>query len=95
MRVLAVFCAAFASGIFLAQYLLPEAWLLALAAALGLSAFVMLLCGCAERRGRRAKAIFLCALGLSLAFGYNALYARLVKAPNDALIGRCRRPGGF
>lgn len=87
MRVLAVFCAAFASGIFLAQYLLPEAWLLALAAALGLSAFVMLLCGCAERRGRRAKAIFLCALGLSLAFGYNALYARLVKAPNDALIG--------
>ena len=87
MRVLAIFCAAFAAGIALAQYLLAEQWALILCAVLGAAAIVMGLCGCASKRGDWAKRAFLCALGLCLAFGYNALYAHLVKAPNDALLG--------
>ena len=87
MRVLAIFCAAFTAGIALAQYLLPEQWAPALCGIFAAAALVMGLCGCAGRRGDWAKRAFLCALGLCLAFGYNALYAHLVKAPNDALLG--------
>ena len=87
MRVLAIFCAAFAAGVALAQYLLSAQWALLLCAALLAAALVMGLCGCASRRGDWAKRAFLCALGLALALGYNTAYARIVKAPNDALLG--------
>ena len=87
MRVLAIFCAAFAFGTALAQYLLPAQWALILCAVFALAALIMGLCGCAGKRGAWAKRAFLCALGLALALGYNTLYAQLFKAPNDALLG--------
>mgnify|MGYP002571004857 FL=1 len=87
MRVLAIFCAAFASGVALAQYLLPTKWALILCATFATAALIMGLCGCAVKRGAWAKRAFLCALGLALALGYNTLYAHFVKSPNDALLG--------
>ena len=87
MRVLAIFCAAFAAGVALAQYLLSAQWALILCAVLTAAALAMGLCGCANRRGDWAKRAFLCTLGLALALGYNTVYARVVKAPNDALLG--------
>ena len=87
MRVLAIFCAAFAFGTALAQYLLPAQWALILCAVFALAALIMGLCGCAGKRGAWAKRAFLCALGLAFALGYNTLYAQLFKAPNDALLG--------
>ena len=67
MRVLAIFCAAFASGVALAQYLLPTKWALILCAIFASAALIMGLCGCAAKRGAWAKCAFLCALGLALA----------------------------
>lgn len=87
MRVLAIFCAAFAFGTALAQYLLPTQWALILCAIFASAALIMGLCGCAVKRGAWAKRAFLCALGLALALGYNTLYAHFIKAPNDALLG--------
>ena len=87
MRVLAIFCAAFAFGTALAQYLLPAQWALILCAVFALAALIMGLCGCAGKRGAWARRAFLCALGLAFALGYNTLYAQLFKAPNDALLG--------
>ncbi len=91
MRVLAVFCAAFAAGVFAAQYLLSARLCVLLCGVCGAAALVMALRGCAGRRGEGAKRALLCALGLALALGYSPLYARLVKAPNDALIGTQER----
>lgn len=87
MRVLAIFCAAFAAGVALSQYLPPTRWALILCGVFLASAFIMGLCGCANKRGDWAKRVFLCALGLAFAFGYNTLYAHFIKAPNDALLG--------
>ena len=87
MRVLAIFCAAFAAGVALAQYLLSAQWALILCGVFAAAALVMGLCGCANKRGDWAKRAFLCALGLCFAFGYNTLYAHFIKAPNDALLG--------
>ena len=87
MRVLAIFCAAFAFGTALAQYLLPAQWALILCAIFASAALIMGLCGCAVKRGAWAKRAFLCALGLALALGYNTLYVHFVKSPNDALLG--------
>ena len=87
MRVLAIFCAAFAFGTALAQYLLSTQWALILCAIFASAALIMELCGCAVKRGDWAKRAFLCALGLALALGYNTLYTHFVKSPNDALLG--------
>ena len=87
MRVLAIFCAAFAFGTALAQYLLSTQWALILCAIFASAALIMGLCGCAVKRGDWAKRAFLCALGLALALGYNTLYTHFVKSPNDALLG--------
>lgn len=87
MRVLAIFCAAFAAGVALSQYLLSAQWTLILCGVFAAAALVMGLCGCANKRGDWAKRAFLCALGLAFAFGYNTLYAHFIKAPNDALLG--------
>ena len=87
MRVLAIFCAAFAAGVALSQYLLSAQWALILCGVFAAAALVMGLCGCANKRGDWAKRAFLCALGLCFAFGYNTLYAHFIKAPNDALLG--------
>ena len=87
MRVLAIFCAAFAAGIALSQYLMSAQWALILCGVFSAAALIMGLCGCASRRGDWAKRAFLCALGLCAAFGYNTLYEYFVKAPNDALLG--------
>lgn len=87
MRVLALFCAAFAAGITAAQYLLPAVWALRLGVLCALAALVLVCFGCARRRGVWAKRALLCAMGLSCALFYNAAYAHFVKAPNDALLG--------
>ena len=87
MRVLAIFCAAFAAGVALSQYLLSAQWALILCGVFAAAALIMGLCGCASKRGDWAKRAFLCALGLAFAFGYNTLYAHFIKAPNDALLG--------
>ena len=87
MRVLVIFCAAFAAGVALSQYLLSAQWALILCGVFAAAALVMGLCGCANKRGDWAKRAFLCALGLCFAFGYNTLYAHFIKAPNDALLG--------
>ncbi len=88
MRTLATFCAAFAAGAALWQYVLPSAlWTLVLAGACGAAALFLACSGWRRRYGQRAERAILCALGLSLALGYSTLYARLTKTPNDALIG--------
>lgn len=87
MRVLATVCAAFAAGIIVAQYLLPSGWVPGLGGAFVLAALIMALSGCAGRRGEVAKRAFLCVCAVAFALCYNALYARLVEAPNAALFG--------
>ena len=82
MRKLAVFSGAFALGIFLAQYLPGTAWQ-PLAAAGCLAAAVLALALPSPWRKRGLPA--LCAL--SLAFGWNWLYVRQVRAPLEALAG--------
>ena len=79
MRVLAIFCAAFAAGVALSQYLLSAQWALILCGVFAAAALVMGLCGCANKRGDWAKRAFLCALGLAFAFGYNTLYGNVKK----------------
>lgn len=79
MRKLASFTAAFSAGIFLAQYLLEEVWLLPGALvcfALGILGWMLL-----PSAGHwRLRALLLC-LGAASALGYNALYIRMVQAP--------------
>ncbi len=79
MRILALFCGAFSAGIFLAQYLVPERFLLSCA----LAAFV-LACTRFLLPGRAGKHVLLLGVGLSLAFGYDWLYLRQTV---DALSG--------
>lgn len=82
MRKLALFSGAFALGIFLAQYLPGSAWQpLAAAGCFAAALLALALPGLWRRRGLLA----LC--GLSLAFGWNWLYARQVQAPLEALAG--------
>ncbi|MDY5612390.1 DNA internalization-related competence protein ComEC/Rec2 [Dysosmobacter sp.] len=80
MRKLALFTGAFSLGIFLAQYLLPAAWLLPMGAA----AFV-LACGRLALRNDWGRRALLMGTGLALAFGWNCLYVRQVQAPLEAL----------
>lgn len=83
MRTLATFCAAFAAGIFAAQYVLPPEWLLPLAAGSGVLASVCALL----LKGKVRKRSVLVAAGLAAALVYNAAYASLVQAPNQMLAG--------
>ena len=83
MRTLATFCFAFAAGIFAAQYALPFAWLLPLAAVFGVLFAVCLLV--LRGKARRRFALITAALALSLV--YNAAYVTLVQKPNQALAG--------
>ncbi|MDD3347136.1 DNA internalization-related competence protein ComEC/Rec2 [Oscillibacter sp.] len=80
MRVLAVFCGAFALGIFLSQYLLSGAWLLPCAfACLALAALALALPPWWRRR------CVLIGAALALALGYDWLYLRTAWRPMEAL----------
>ena len=82
MRKLALICGGFSAGIFLAQYLLPEPWLLPLAAlflALELPAAVL-------PAGLRRRAA-LCFAGLALALMWNWAYCRHFRDPMTDLAG--------
>ncbi|MBR3570622.1 MAG: ComEC/Rec2 family competence protein [Oscillibacter sp.] len=82
MRILALFCGAFSAGIFAAQYLVPsELALYFAAAAFGLACLRFAL---PDGAGKRALLI---GAGLSLAFGYNWLYARYTVDSLSALYG--------
>ena len=82
MRILALFCGAFSGGIFAAQYLVPQGLLLyASAAAFALACLRFAL---PDKAGRR---VLLVGTGLSLAFGYYWLYARLTVDSLAALYG--------
>ena len=82
MRKLALFAGAFSVGSFLAQYLLPEGWLLPSAAlCLGMGWAAFLLPWEVRRRG-----VVACA-ALALALGWNWLYARQVQRPMESLVG--------
>ena len=80
MRKLAVFTGSFSLGIFLAQYLLPESWLLP-------AAFACLALGCGALalpwEWRRRGVVIGAALALAL--GYDWLYIRQVQRPMEAL----------
>ena len=71
MRILCLFCGAFSAGIFLAQYLVPERFLLSCA----LAGF-LLACARFLLSGDTGKRVLLIGTGLSLAFGYDWLYLR-------------------
>ncbi|BAK99646.1 hypothetical protein OBV_24480 [Oscillibacter valericigenes Sjm18-20] len=80
MRKLATWALAFAAGVFLAQYLLPDGWLLpAAAAALGLGVSALLL-----REPARYRAVLICT-ALSVALGYDWAFALFVQFPAEAL----------
>lgn len=80
MRRLALFCGGFAAGIFLAQYLLPDGWLLPVGVACLGAGFAALLLP--ERQRKRTV---LCLTGMALALGWNWLYIRQVSAPMERL----------
>ena len=83
-RPLFCFCAAFAAGCVLAQYLLvPACWPTTALAALGAGALGLLFL-----RGAWRGRTVLAALGIALALGWSIGYARLVVLPNEALIGQ-------
>ena len=86
MRKLAVFASAFSAGIFLAQCLLPERWLLPGAVAAFVAACAALRCG-----GLWRRRLVLAGVGLSLALGYDWLYLRQVQRPMEALAGTERQ----
>lgn len=80
MRRLAIFAGAFAAGVFLAQYLLPEGWLLP-------GAGLCFLLACASMAlpwEVRRRALVICA-ALALALGYDWLYVRQIQRPVEAL----------
>ena len=83
MRTLATFCFAFAAGIFAAQYGLPTAWLMPLAAGLGALFVVCLL----VLRGKTRRRFALITAALTLSLVYNAAYVSFVQKPNQALAG--------
>lgn len=82
MRILAWFAGSFAAGIFLAQYLLPEDWLLPCAVV-----FLVLSCGRLLLPKEAGRRVLLIGVGLSFAFGWNWLYIRQVQQPAEALVG--------
>lgn len=83
MRRLAVFAGGCSLGVFLAQYLLRDGWiLLGAGLALGLGFLSVLLPWEWRRRG-----VILCA-ALSLGLGWSWLYARQVQRPAQALAGQ-------
>ena len=84
MRILATFCFAFAAGIFAAQYVLPSAWLMPLAALFGVL-FALCLLILRGSKARRRFALITAALALSLV--YNTAYVSLVQKPHQALAG--------
>jgi len=86
MRKLAVFTGAFSCGIFLAQYLLPDTWLLP-------GAVMCLLTACLALflPGSWRRRLLLAGVGLSLSLGWNWLYTRQVSAPMEALADTERR----
>ena len=80
MRRLALFCGGFAAGIFLAQYALPDGWLLPVGlVCLGMGVLALLL---PEQWRKRAV---LCLVGMALALGWDWLYLRQVSVPMEAL----------
>lgn len=80
MRKLATWALSFATGVFLAQYLLPQGWLLsAAAAALGLGTLALLL-----EEPARYRAVLICT-ALSVALGYSWAFALFVQSPAEAL----------
>lgn len=82
MRKLAIFSGAFSGGIFLAQYLLPEGWLLPgvlVFLVLGWTSFLL-------PWEVRRRSVVACA-ALALALGWNWLYLRQVQKPLEALAG--------
>ena len=82
MRKLALFCGGFAAGIFLAQYALPDGWLLPGGlVCLGAGVWALLLPPDWRRR------MVLCLVGAALALGWDWLYLRQVSAPMEALVG--------
>ena len=87
IRVLAIFCGAFSAGIFLAQYLLSEDWLLPCSAAAFCLACTRLFLPCAFLPSGAGRRVLLIGTGLSLALGWNWLYIRQVSAPARALAG--------
>lgn len=84
MRRLAWFAGAFSLGIFLAQYLLADAWLLPGAWAF-LALAVVLRLTVAGNGGRR---LLLGGVGIALALGWNWLWLRQVQAPMALLADR-------
>lgn len=83
MRRLAVFAGGFSLGVFLARYLLRDAW--SLAGAVG--ALALALAALALPWKWRRRGVALCA-ALALGLGYSWLYARQVQRPAEALAGR-------
>nr|WP_325183075.1 DNA internalization-related competence protein ComEC/Rec2 [uncultured Oscillibacter sp.] len=83
MRRLAVFAGGFSLGVFLAQYLLRDGWIL-LGAGTALALGVLALALPWEWR-RRGVALF---AALSLGLGWSWLYARQVQRPAQAMAGR-------
>ena len=82
MRRLALFCGGFAAGIFLAQYALPDGWLLPGASVCFAAGIAALLLPAGVR-----KRVVLCLTGAALALGWNWLYVRQVSAPMESLEG--------
>ena len=82
MRKLALICGGFAAGIFLAQYALPDGWLLPGGlVCLGAGVWALLLPPDWRRR------MVLCLVGAALALGWDWLYVRQGSAPMEALVG--------
>jgi len=86
MRKLAAFTGGFSLGIFLAQYLLPDIWMLPAA-----GVFLLLACGTLllPFEWRRRGVVIFCATAIAL--GYNWLYCRQVQHPSERLAGETDR----
>jgi len=82
VRKLAWFAGSFSLGIFLAQYLLPNHWLLS-----GACLFLLLGCGALLLPGLWRRRLLLVGTALALALGYYWLYCRQVERPMEALAG--------
>jgi len=82
MRKLAIFTGAFSAGAFLAQYLLPEPWLLPCAAAAFLLALARLFLPI-----RTGRVLLLVGVGLCVSLGNAWLFAREVQRPMEAWTG--------
>ena len=82
MRKLCTFCSSFSAAIFLAQYLIPDQWLLYLAGFCFLFFFAVLFL----RKKRRLR-ILLITIGLGMGFLWNAGYTALFLWPAQRLDG--------